>query len=110
MRLPNSAHESHPWRIREIASDFELEDVWALPVEGDAEEFQTLLELMAASDLVVTTSGDTCTEHVDFIDVEGGQGLNGTDVKFTVKVSGDTLTQTGNLGGTNMKEVWKRLP
>ena len=49
-------------------------------------------------------------EHVDFIDVEGGQGLNGTDVKFTVKVSGDTLTQTGNLGGTNMKEVWKRLP
>jgi hypothetical protein len=55
-------------------------------------------------------SGDTYTEHVDFIDVEGGQGLNGTDQKFTVKVSGDTLTQTGNLAGTNMKEVWKRLP
>jgi hypothetical protein len=50
MRLPNSAHESRPWRIREIASDFELEDVWALPVEGDAEDFQTLLELMASSD------------------------------------------------------------
>jgi hypothetical protein len=55
-------------------------------------------------------SGDTYTEHIDFIDIEGGQGLNGTDQKFTVKVSGDTLTQTGNLGGTNMKEVWKRLP
>jgi Protein of unknown function (DUF2867) len=50
MRLPNSAHESRPWRIREIASDFELEDVWALPVEGDAEDFQALLELMASSD------------------------------------------------------------
>jgi hypothetical protein len=55
-------------------------------------------------------SGDTYTEHVDFIDVEGGQSLNGADVKFTLTVSGDTLTQTGNLGGTNMKEVWKRLP
>ncbi len=50
MRLPNSAHESRPWRIQEIASDFELEDVWALPVEGDAEDFQALLELMASSD------------------------------------------------------------
>ena len=50
MRLPNSEHESRPWRIREIASDFTLEDVWALPAHGDAEDFQLLLELMAASD------------------------------------------------------------
>jgi uncharacterized protein DUF2867 len=50
MRLPNTAHESRPWRIREIAPDFTLEDVWALPVEGGAEDFQALLELVAASD------------------------------------------------------------
>jgi hypothetical protein len=51
MRLPNSEHESRPWRIREIAPDFTLEDVWTLPaVNGGAEDFQTLLELMAASD------------------------------------------------------------
>src|SRR6476659_7637167 len=50
MRLPNAAHESRPWRIREIAPDFTLEDVWALPVHGGAEDFQTLLELMVASD------------------------------------------------------------
>jgi hypothetical protein len=50
MRLPNAAHESRPWRIREIAPDFTLEDVWALPVQGDAEGFQALLELMASSD------------------------------------------------------------
>jgi hypothetical protein len=50
MRLPNAAHETHPWRIREIAPDFTLEDVWALPVQGGAEDFQALLELMAASD------------------------------------------------------------
>ena len=49
MRLPNAAHESRPWRIREIAPDFTVEDVWALPVHGGAEDFQTLLELMVAS-------------------------------------------------------------
>jgi hypothetical protein len=50
MRLPNSAHESGPWRIREIAPDFIVEDVWALPAYGNAEDFETLLELMASSD------------------------------------------------------------
>jgi Protein of unknown function (DUF2867) len=49
-QLPNSVHESCSWRIREIAPDFTVEDVWALPVHGDAEDFQALLELMAASD------------------------------------------------------------
>jgi hypothetical protein len=50
MRLPNAAHESRPWRIREIARDFILEDVWALPVHGGAEDFQVLLEIAASSD------------------------------------------------------------
>jgi hypothetical protein len=50
MRLPNAAHESRPWRIREITQDFILEDVWALPVQGSAEDFQALLELLVASD------------------------------------------------------------
>jgi Protein of unknown function (DUF2867) len=50
MRLPSAAHESRPWRIREIAPDFTLEDVWALPVHGGAEDFQALVELMLASD------------------------------------------------------------
>ena len=48
MRLPNAAHESRPWRIREIVPDFKLEDVWALPVQGGAEDFPALLELMAS--------------------------------------------------------------
>jgi hypothetical protein len=50
MRLPNAAHESRPWRIREIARDFILEDVWELPVHGGAEDFQRLLDIAAASD------------------------------------------------------------
>jgi hypothetical protein len=50
MRLPNSAHESRPWRIREIAPDFIVEDVWALPTPGGADDFPVLLKLMAKSD------------------------------------------------------------
>ena len=50
MRLPNAAHEARPWRIREIAPDFTLEDVWALPVHGGAEDFQTALELTTSID------------------------------------------------------------
>ena len=34
MRLPDTAHVSRPWRIHEIARDFELEDLWALPTPG----------------------------------------------------------------------------
>jgi hypothetical protein len=50
MRLPNAAHESHPWRIHEIAPDFTLEDVWALPAHGGAEDFQVLLDRTVCSD------------------------------------------------------------
>ena len=56
MRLPNAAHEARPWRIREIAPDFTLEDVWALPVHGDAGDFETLVEVMATLDPTRTPS------------------------------------------------------
>jgi hypothetical protein len=49
-RLPNSAHTSRPWRIHEIASDFQLEDVWALPVRGDKSDFPALVQGFAAGD------------------------------------------------------------
>ena len=51
MRIPNAVHESRPWRIREIAPDFTVEDVWALPVFGGAGDFQTLLDVMTSLDL-----------------------------------------------------------
>ncbi len=47
MRLPRSAHDDQGWRITEIAPDFEVEDVWALPVHGDADDFPQLLEVMS---------------------------------------------------------------
>jgi hypothetical protein len=46
MRIPVTAHTSSRWRIREIAPDFRVEDVWALPAEGGADDFETLLEVM----------------------------------------------------------------
>ena len=50
MRIPNEAHESGAWRIHEIAPDFTLEDVWALPAHGDAGEFETVIALLASAD------------------------------------------------------------
>ncbi|HEY1357768.1 MAG TPA: DUF2867 domain-containing protein [Thermoleophilaceae bacterium] len=59
MRLPKSAHTSQPWRIHEVASDFRLEDVWALPTPGGPDDFPRLVELMAAGDASQTPSGIT---------------------------------------------------
>lgn len=50
MRLPNAAHEAHPWVIAQVAADFELLDVWRLPAQGRLDEFATLLETMASLD------------------------------------------------------------
>jgi uncharacterized protein DUF2867 len=48
MRLPDSEHTSHPWRIHEIAPDFRLEDVWALPTPGGRDDFPLLVRGAAA--------------------------------------------------------------
>jgi Protein of unknown function (DUF2867) len=55
-RLPNSAHTSRPWRIHEIVPDFRLEDVWALPTPGRADEFPMLVEGFASADTAQTPS------------------------------------------------------
>jgi len=44
MRLPKTAHTSRPWRIHELAPDFRLEDVWALPTPGGPDDFPRLVE------------------------------------------------------------------
>ena len=43
MRLPTTAHTSQPWRIHEIAPDFRVEDVWALPTPGGPGDFPLLI-------------------------------------------------------------------
>ncbi|MFG2863430.1 DUF2867 domain-containing protein [Streptomyces sioyaensis] len=50
MRLPRTAHTSRPWRIHEIAADFHVEDVWALPTPGGPDDLARLVRQFAKSD------------------------------------------------------------
>ena len=50
MKLHNTEHTSRPWRIHEIAHDFGLEDVWALPTPGGPDDFPHLVRQMVAFD------------------------------------------------------------
>ncbi len=47
MRLPKTAHTARPWRIHEIAGDFRLEDVWALPTPGGPDDLPRLVHQFA---------------------------------------------------------------
>jgi hypothetical protein len=48
--LDKTQHTSRPWRIHEIAKDFRLLDVWALPTPGGPDDFPELVRLMATFD------------------------------------------------------------
>jgi hypothetical protein len=50
VKLPNSAHEAHPWVIGRIAPDFRLLDAWAVPAEGGPDDFDSFLEVMGSFD------------------------------------------------------------
>jgi Protein of unknown function (DUF2867) len=50
MRLPNAAHTSRPWRIHDFTHDFRLEDVWALPTPGGANDFLRLVSTIVSRD------------------------------------------------------------
>jgi hypothetical protein len=50
MRVPSSAHTSRPWRIHELAHDFRLEDVWALPGDFGPDDFRRLVQQFASFD------------------------------------------------------------
>ncbi|MFI7415612.1 DUF2867 domain-containing protein [Streptomyces sp. NPDC049627] len=47
MRLPRTAHTDRPWRIHEIADDFAVEDVWALPTPGGPSDLVWLVRQIA---------------------------------------------------------------
>jgi Protein of unknown function (DUF2867) len=44
MRLPDTEYTTRPWKIAEIAPEFRLEDVWALPTPGGVDDFPRLVE------------------------------------------------------------------
>jgi hypothetical protein len=90
MRLSNSEHESHAWRIREVAPDFRLEDAWALPAEGGAEEFAALLEVMASLD--PTKAGSRLSRALFAIRYRVGEWLGWDDVADPLAIPRDTET------------------
>src|SRR5215211_5451803 len=57
MRLPKAAHTSRPWRIHDLTRDFRLEDVWALPGTGGADDFPRLVRRFASGDPSQSSSG-----------------------------------------------------
>ena len=57
MRVPNSAHTSQPWRIHELTHDFQLEDVWELPIPGAPDDFPRAVKLAASLD---PSRGSSC--------------------------------------------------
>ena len=55
-------------------------------------------------------NGTSYTEHMDFASDIIGAGLIGKNQQFTIKVDGDTFTQTGTLtNGKPLSEVWRRM-
>jgi hypothetical protein len=50
MKRLKAGHEARPLRIHELVPDFDLEDVWVLPVEGGAEDFQRFLDFVGSFD------------------------------------------------------------
>jgi hypothetical protein len=53
--LSKAEHTSRPWRIHQIAKDFRVLDVWALPTPGGPDDFPQLVRLMAAFDPTQTS-------------------------------------------------------
>jgi hypothetical protein len=50
MRLPTTAHTSRPWRIHDIAPDFRVEDVWALPTPGGPDDLPRFVSQFVSDD------------------------------------------------------------
>ncbi|RAV11639.1 DUF2867 domain-containing protein [Mycolicibacterium sp. GF69] len=49
-RLATTEHASRPWRIHELARDFRVLDVWALPTPGGPDDFDALVKLWGTFD------------------------------------------------------------
>jgi hypothetical protein len=107
MRIPNAVHEAHPWRIHEIAPDFTVEDVWALPAHGDAADFQTLLDVLQSLDFPSSTSLPTRVlwSTRDRLGRWFGLGTISGPVNGTADAAG-----TLPIPGTNETSLTARLP
>ncbi len=78
MRLPLSAHQEHPWLIRELASDFDLDEVWDFPIEADESKGETFAAFMAMQEEQENQSvGGVAELLFKLREVMGKMGLDG---------------------------------
>jgi uncharacterized protein DUF2867 len=92
MRLPNTAHSTRPWRVHEIARDFRLEDVWALPTPGGPDDFPRLVQQTASYDPLHSSN-------------------RVVRALFRVREKiGNLLGLDAGLGGASMPSIRDRLP
>ncbi|MEU7134975.1 DUF2867 domain-containing protein [Streptomyces sp. NPDC046261] len=50
MKIAKATHTSRPWRVHELARDFRVEDVWALPTPGGPADLPLLVEWFTEDD------------------------------------------------------------
>ncbi|WP_405181572.1 DUF2867 domain-containing protein [Nocardia sp. NBC_01377] len=84
MRIPNSVCTAQQWRIHEIASDFTVEDVWALPTPGGPDDLHRLVEWFTSvyetdTEWVAETANKTvhAAMHIGWVPDDSGPGYHG---------------------------------
>jgi Protein of unknown function (DUF2867) len=50
MRLPLAVHMDRPWKVHELARDFQLDEVWEFPIEADESKGETFRLFCAVED------------------------------------------------------------
>jgi Protein of unknown function (DUF2867) len=106
VRLPNAAHEAHPWVIAQIAPDFELLDVWGLPAQGGPGEFATLVELVTSLD---PANGDSrATRALFSLRYRLGAWFGWDDATSKLPVPGRTETTLSARVPENMRDTTTR--
>ncbi|WP_378732094.1 DUF2867 domain-containing protein [Nocardia brasiliensis] len=51
MKLPSTSFTRRPWRIHDLASDFRIEDVWALPTPGGPDDLAVFVRQFTSTDV-----------------------------------------------------------
>lgn len=50
MRIPNDVLKTQRWIIDDIVHDFDVEDVWSLPIDGGPDDFAAVIDFMESID------------------------------------------------------------
>lgn len=78
-----------PWRIHDLARDFRLEDVWALPTPGGPDDFPRLVQGFVAGDL--SRSGSAAVRALFAVRWKLGQLFGWDETDTTVEAAKSSL-------------------